>query len=630
MERSVKRLNLGPELRLPDEAQTQTLVVYGGKGMGKTNFAAVFAEELAGARLRFSWIDPVGVAWGLRHSGDGRGAGVEVLILGGIHGDLPIEPTAGAVVADLVVDEDVSVIIDISRKTNGTMWSKADKIRFVRDYCVRLYSRQGERRRPLMQIIDEAGRFVPQMLPKGSSAIDLAECMGAIEELVELGRNVGVGVALITQRSARMAKSVSELAEMMVAFRTVGPNSIAAILDWFGEHVPKERQRALIEQLRELDVGSALIVSPGWLKLEGRYAIRARQTFDSSSTPKAGQERRASGKGAAVNLDKYRDAMAETIERALADDPRELRKQIRDLRQQLSTANTPRARDEAFGKIKADLERQVTELGARATERVEVPALSEKQIARLELLAGGVFDKAASLEDQITALRTISEGIRTDVIDALRNVGTPAPPPARPSLPAAPPRLNTTTRPVAVPEAAASNGASGGENSSVSQPQQKLLDALAWFEAVGVPAPRKAPLAAVAGVSSKSSGFRNNVSRLSAAGLIRYPQPGLVQLTETGREHAQPPVGMGSPEELQEAVCLMVSNPQADLLRVLISSYPAPIDREELAARAGVSVLSSGFRNNVSKLSSLEMLTYPEPGLVRAADLLFLGDAVPA
>jgi uncharacterized protein len=219
--------------------------------MGKTNFAAVLAEELAGARLRFSWIDPVGVAWGLRHSSDGRGAGVEVLILGGIHGDLPIEPTAGAIVADLVVDEDVSVIIDISRRSNGTMWSKGEKIKFVRDYCVRLYSRQGERRRPLMQIIDEAGRFVPQMLPKGSSAIDLAECMGAIEELVELGRNVGVGVALFTQRSARMNKSVSELAEMMVAFRTVGPNSIDAILDWFGEHVPKDRQRALVERLRE-------------------------------------------------------------------------------------------------------------------------------------------------------------------------------------------------------------------------------------------------------------------------------------------------------------------------------------------------------------------------------------------
>jgi DNA helicase HerA-like ATPase len=96
-------LRIGPDLALPAlEAQTQTLVVYGGKGMGKTNFAAVLAEELAANHLRFSWIDPVGVAWGLKHSADGRGPGVEVLILGGAHGDIPINPAAGAIVADLV------------------------------------------------------------------------------------------------------------------------------------------------------------------------------------------------------------------------------------------------------------------------------------------------------------------------------------------------------------------------------------------------------------------------------------------------------------------------------------------------------------------------------------------------
>jgi hypothetical protein len=65
-------LHLSPDLALPVDAVTQTLVVYGGKGMGKTNFGAVLAEELARARLRFSWLDPVGVAWGLKHSADGR------------------------------------------------------------------------------------------------------------------------------------------------------------------------------------------------------------------------------------------------------------------------------------------------------------------------------------------------------------------------------------------------------------------------------------------------------------------------------------------------------------------------------------------------------------------------------
>jgi hypothetical protein len=111
----------------------------------------------------------MGVLWGLRFDVSGKGPGVEVLILGGIHGDIPIEPTGGAVVADLVVENDVSVIIDISRRPDGSMWAIAERVRFVTDYCKRLYQRQGEKRRPLLQLIDEAARFVPQMVRKGES-----------------------------------------------------------------------------------------------------------------------------------------------------------------------------------------------------------------------------------------------------------------------------------------------------------------------------------------------------------------------------------------------------------------------------------------------------------------------------
>jgi hypothetical protein len=207
-----------------------------------------------------------------------------VLILGGIHGDLPIEPTAGAIVADLVVDEDVNVDHRHLAQALRPMWSQGEKIRFVRDYCLRLFERQGERRRPLMQVIDEAGRFVPQQIPKGASTSPSASARSSSSSssAATSGRR-----ALITQRSARMNKSVSELAEMMVAFRTVGPRSIDAILDWFGEHVPKDRWRELVERLRKLPRGTALVVSPGWLDVEGEYAMRARETFDSSDTPPA-------------------------------------------------------------------------------------------------------------------------------------------------------------------------------------------------------------------------------------------------------------------------------------------------------------------------------------------------------
>lgn len=206
-----KKLIISTALSLPLDAATSTLVVYGGKGMGKTNFATVLVEEFARARIRFAVIDPMGVWWGLLHSADGKGPGIKVLVLGGVHGALPITPESGALVADLVVDSDDSVIIDISRRADGSMWAIAERIRFVRDYAKRIYQRQGERRRPLAQVIDEAARFAPQIVRQGES--DVAACMGAIAVLVEEGRNVGVGVTLVTQRSARLNKDVAELAD---------------------------------------------------------------------------------------------------------------------------------------------------------------------------------------------------------------------------------------------------------------------------------------------------------------------------------------------------------------------------------------------------------------------------------
>src|SRR4051812_14105023 len=98
------KLNISAELALPLDVVTSTVVVYGGKGMGKTNLGSVLVEELAKAGLRWSVLDPLGVWWGLRHAKDGKGPGIECLVLGGVHGDIPIEPTGGAVVADLVVD----------------------------------------------------------------------------------------------------------------------------------------------------------------------------------------------------------------------------------------------------------------------------------------------------------------------------------------------------------------------------------------------------------------------------------------------------------------------------------------------------------------------------------------------
>lgn len=72
-------------------------------------------EELLKAGLRTVVVDPVG----LRASADGKRPGLPIVILGGDHGDVPLKLAAGQVIADLVVDEAVSAVLDLAHFRKG-------------------------------------------------------------------------------------------------------------------------------------------------------------------------------------------------------------------------------------------------------------------------------------------------------------------------------------------------------------------------------------------------------------------------------------------------------------------------------------------------------------------------------
>jgi hypothetical protein len=97
------KLRLGPDLAVPDDAVTQTFLILGKRGSGKTNTAVVLAEEMHRAGAPFVVLDPIGAWWGLKSSFDGAGVGLPVYVFGGQHGDLPLQPTAGELMAQVFV-----------------------------------------------------------------------------------------------------------------------------------------------------------------------------------------------------------------------------------------------------------------------------------------------------------------------------------------------------------------------------------------------------------------------------------------------------------------------------------------------------------------------------------------------
>jgi len=595
------KLHISPDLALPRDAVTQTMIVYGGKGMGKTNCATVLAEELDAAGIRYAVIDPMGVFWGLRHSKDGKGEGIQVLILGGKHGDIPIEPTGGQVCADLVSDVDANVIIDISRKPDGKMWSIGERIRFVADYCSRLYERQGERARPLMQIIDEAARFVPQQIQHG--AVDVARCAGAVSVMVEEGRNVGIGVCLITQRSARMNKAVSELADCMIAFRTVGPLSIDAILDWFGEHVAKARWKELIEKLRALPRGHALIVSPGWLNFEGVARIRERNTFDSSATPKAGEERRASGKGAKPDLTPYLERMKATIEKAKADDPRELKKRIAELEKNLAAAGK-------FTVVHAPKGSTVDQSIVQRAANRAVAAATQPLIKMLRDAKRNAESALRELNVAVLSVQNIKDAQIPDVVPTPVDI----PPKPIPAVTAAPTGRKER------PEAVSAGPMPTNGDARLSKSQMELLRRLAQFRAIGKEPVLLSWLAGSLGTTVRSRGFEENTRIVKAHGLVIVERE-QARLTDEGLTL----IGEQTPlrgEELRSKVKEMLTSTQALYLEALCSEYPNAWNLEALANQFGTTVRARGFEENTRVLRANQLIEV-QNGEAKAAQWLF-------
>ena len=359
-------------LRLPDDAVTETFGFLGARGAGKSNATVVMAEAMWDAHLPWVAVDPKGDWWGIRSSADGKTAGLALPIFGGLHGDVPLEPNSGTYVADLIFEQNLTALLDVSRFSGG------ERNRFLTAFFHRLYQRHQAEPTVRHVFLEEAHLYCPQFV-----TTDLAQVKEATAKLVLEGRSFGLGASVCTQRSARLHKDVLSQVGTLVAMRTGAKLDRDAIKDWMTEH---DMGLGLIATLPKLQPGQAWLWSPSWLKLSEQVTFRPRRTFDSGATPKVGVTRRPQPTLADVDLAAVKAAMAETIERAQADDPKWLRKRI------------------------AGLEQEVAAALAAAPARVEVPVVSGEVLAEL---------RAA-----VTAMVSV-QGTLSAVLDAVGVAGAP-------------------------------------------------------------------------------------------------------------------------------------------------------------------------------------------------------------
>ena len=572
----MSKLQVSRELSLPPEAVTQTFAIFGKRGSGKTNTAVVIAEEMFRIGAPFVILDPIGAWWGLKSSFDGKGPGLAVYIFGGDHADLPLEPAAGQLIADVFIQHRIPMVLDMSG------WSGADRARFVTDFALRLLAKNG--RQPMHVFIEEADAFVPQRPYKGEERM-----LGAMDRLVRWGRQSGIGATLITQRSAKVNKDVTTQAETLVAHRTVGPQDRDAIDAWIKFHAGGEERQQVLSSLPTLPDGTAWVWSPEWLSILRQVAFRRRQTYDSASTPKMGEQRPQPKQLAEVDVERLRGQLASTIEKAKAEDPRELRKRIQELERQLKQ------------RITAPVSKEIREVEKIVERLVPVP------------IEVGLLDQ---LHKHIHLIRTLTTELDAG-INAVAKQSRKAPAKLQGQVAKPVDRIPSRSTPASVarpvpPAEAHSNGKSTYEG-RLGKGERKVLSVLAQWPDGRV----QRDLAFLTGYSARASTLGVILSKLRQAELVEPGQP--IKATQAGLEAA------GGVQELPTGPELLehwlnhprIGEGERKVLRALIDAYPEALTHAELCERTGYSPDASTIGVILSKLRKLGLV---EGGARRVPD----------
>jgi len=164
------------------------------------------------------------------------------------------------------------------------------------------------------------------------------------------------------------------------------------------------------------------------------------------------------------------------------------------------------------------------------------------------------------------------------------------------------------------------------EHDGLPGPYRRILNAIAWFETIGIDEPNRIAVSFVAGYKAGTGTINTYFGRLNSTGLIHYPSSGCVALTDEGRRQSQPPDMPATTEALHQAVYEVLPGPLGRILKELVAAYPESVDRTNLALSAGYSPGTGTFNTYIGRLRSLGLIGYPTTGQIVARPILFLGN----
>jgi hypothetical protein len=278
----------------------------------------------------------------------------------------------------------------------------------------------------------------------------------------------------------------------------------------------------------------------------------------------------------------------------------ELRAEVRELKKQLAAGQRT---------VTQKIDRPVPVADPRAIERA-VKAATAPLLDRLTK-QGKVADAARAALTQ-TATKLL------DLTFNPQGGPFPEPPAPAPSIP---------RQPIAFENGMYSPGVrtvgsldSNGDG-TLSGPEQRILNAIAWLNSIGVDQPEQTAAAFLAGYTHNTGSWNNARGKLNGSGLVRYLGD-RIELTDTGRTFAQAPEAPLTTDEVQRRILQKLPGPERKMLSALLP-YREGLTGEQLAELAGYTVNTGSYNNARGRLRSLGLVEY-QGGKIVPKSLLYL------
>lgn len=554
-------LHVAEGIDLPLELVTSSNGILAKKGAGKTTAAVVLLEEMHQAGVPVVVVDPKGDWYGVRTSADGRSPGLPIPVLGGRHGDIPLDATAGELVADQLVDRQLSAILDVSEFT------KTEQRRFLRAFGDRFYRRAD--RTPTHFILEECHEYLPQQVRGENAAL-----VETWQRIVKQGRFKGLGVTMASQRSAAVNKDVLTQIDNLFVLRTTAPQDRDAIKAWIDIHADS---KTILAELPTLQTGECWL----WQPERGepiKFRFRRRRTFDAGTTPRVGEVATSPVRTtlADVDLDAIAAAITPRTE-TNGDNDTHLRAENARLRRELAAAAATPARETS----------------------IEIPVPTPVDPATIDTLRRAIADLSA-------------------VVDQLANPTTPAP--TRAPAPRAARTAPTTKEKNPSTADRPTMSRSDGDAPALRSGAQRMVLALGRMAPLRL---TKSQWGTIARLKTSGGTWSTYLSDIRRAGLLDETPAGYT-LTDVGFEYLGGRPDPLSPLELQDHYRAVLRRGAATMLDALIDAYPRSLTKEELGAAAEITTTGGTFSTYLSDLTRNGLAHKTATGII-ATDILIHG-----